>query len=38
MHIYTYIHVSTHTYMHMYTHTYNMYICTHASTSETTAR
>jgi len=38
MHIYTYIHVSAHTCMHTYTHTYNMYICTHANTSETTMR
>jgi len=35
---YTYIHVRTHTHLHIYTHTYKMYICTHASTSETTAR
>jgi len=39
---YTYIcmsaHIHTYTYIHTYTHTYKLYICTHASTSETTAR
>jgi len=39
MHIHIYIHVRTHTHIHItYTHTYKLYICTHASTSETTAR
>jgi len=39
-HAYTYIYTCQYTYIHahIYTHTYNMYICTHASTSETTAR
>jgi len=37
---YIYIYTCPHTYTHahIYTHTYEMYICTHASTSETTAR
>jgi len=40
MHIYIYIYTFPHTYTHthIYTHTYKLYICTHASTSETTAR
>jgi len=38
MQIYTYIHVRTHTHIHIYTHIYKMYICTHASTPDTTAR
>jgi len=42
IYIYTYIYIqiymSVHIHAHIYTHTYNMYICTHASTSETTAR
>ena len=39
-HAYIYIYTCqyTYTHAHKYTHTYNMYICTHASTSETTAR
>jgi len=39
-HAYIYIYTCLYTYIHehTYTHSYNMYICTHASTSETTAR
>jgi len=36
MYIYTCPHTYTHT--HIHTHTYKMYICTHASTSETMTR
>jgi len=48
LNIYMYIHICTYVYIytcphvyrhtHVYAHTYKMYICTHASTSETTAR
>ena len=40
MHIYIYIYTCPHTYTHthIYAHTYKLYICMHASTSETMAR
>ena len=41
IHTCIYIHIScphTYTHTHIYTHAYKMYICTHASTSGTTAR